>query len=628
MTKTKSSISTKPTKCGLSSLHGTPVLVVPALEMHNLELKRVLGAVFLMEQGVWLFPAFVPYIDDVVRDLQIVLDEIEFSPEAQAHIAECENVSVTLGQETIPTEYREGFKFVTKPYAHQTEALNYALLMLRCGIFYDMGLGKTKIVVDLIRHERQKALILTPVVGITTWFNEAELHSGGELKVGRLVGTPKKKRAIIAESPGFDILVAGYDTAKRYYDDIINTFEYTIIVADESHNLRTSKSARTKGAVALSARATRRIIMSGTPSLGNPLHLWGQLQFMGKFIPAKDFWTFRRFYAVTLKAQPKIIVGYKNLEMLNEKVGRVSIRKMKDECLDLPPRQVIDVPFEVSAEQKKRYNELVDGACTMLQDGTMYEAAHSAAVIQKLLQILSGFFIIPLPDICDGCEQLKVCVADDIKPYTGRCLVKQRAPEKQLELLKSNPKLEALEGLLDSILAEESNKVIVWGYFRAELDIIGGLLKKKGIRYVRVDGSNSNKAQDIAKEFNETPEIRVYLANISTGVALTLTSAAYMIYYGLTYKLDEYLQSMDRNYRIGQTKKVITYRLIAQKSVLEYVAKALRNKMDIAATLIDRVDCIVCDRNVICLDAGVIPFSSECVYSDRVSRVITHPQKL
>jgi len=339
-----------PVVCGFSHLHGTPVFVVPMLAQNNRELTRVLGGVFLSAQGVWLFPGFYPYAKDVVRDLKLVLPEIQLSPEAQSHLEICENTEALITQQPIPSEFHEGFEFITKPYEHQIEALKFAILMIRCGIFYDMGLGKTKIVIDLIRHEQQKALILTPVVGITTWFNEAHLHSGGVLRVERVIGSPKKKRQAIMDSPEADILVVGYDTAKHYYDEIINTFEYNIIVADESHNLRTSKSARTKAAIALSARASRRVLMSGTPSLGNPLHLWGQLCFLGKFIPARDFWTFRKFYTMQHKAQPRIIVGYKNLEMLNDKVGKISIRKMKDECLDLPPRQIIDVPFDVSPE--------------------------------------------------------------------------------------------------------------------------------------------------------------------------------------------------------------------------------------------------------------------------------------
>lgn len=625
---TKSFATDTPVKCGFSHLHGTPVLVVPALEQDNREMQRVLGATFFPEQSVWLFPGFYPYIDDVVHDLKIVLPGIQFSPEVEEHLARCAETEKLIEQSDIPQVYRSDFEFATKPYQHQKEALNFALLLPRCGIFYDCGLGKTKVIVDLVRHEREKTLVLVPTVGVTTWLREIELHSGGELKAIRIVGTPKKKRKAIEESPNYDIVIVGYDTAKRYYDPLIHTFEYTTIVADESHNLRTGKSARTKAAIALSARASRRIIMSGTPSLGNPLHFWGQLSFLGRFIPAVDAWTFRRHFTLQAKHDRRFIVGFKNLGILNEKVNRIAIRRTKEACLDLPPRRVVDIPIDVSAEQKRTYNDLVDSACTELKDGTMYEAAHAAAVIQKLLQILSGFFIKPPPDICDGCEHVHTCVEQHIKPYTKFCHKDTGPAPRATYVMRDNPKLDALKDLLDSILAEERNKVIIWGYFVTELDLIAEMLEKNDINYVRVDGSNSSKAPDIAKRFNEDPKIKVYLANIATGTALTLTAAAYMVYFNLTYKLDEYLQSIDRNYRIGQESPVVVYRLTVPDSVLSFVAAALERKLDIATTLTTKISCALCAYNTKCSEDGVEPFSKDCIYDDRVACVITHPQKL
>jgi len=628
MTKTNDVSNTATITCGFSLLHGTPVFVVPALERNNAELKRVLGATFLRDRMTWVFPGFYPFTQDVVRDLKIVIPGLQFSQEAQMHIVHADDVAAAVTAPSPPTAYREDFKFITEPFQHQRDALNYALRLYRCGIFYDCGLGKTKVIIDLIRHERQKTLVLVPVVGIDMWYNEIQLHGGGELTATCLTGTPKKKRAILEASPAYDVLIVGYDTAKRFYDGIINIFPYTTIVADESHNLRGNRSARTKGAIALAVRACRRIILSGTPSLGNPLHLWGQLQFLGKFIPAKDAWTFRRHYTVSPKSQPKMIVGYKNLDMLNDKVSRIAIRRTKEECLDLPKRRIIDVLFTPSNEQKKMYNELVDGACTMLLNGDLYESANAAATISKLLQILSGVFIEAPPAICDGCAHLKQCVDNNIKPFTRRCQ-KESTPRPQVvQRLKTNPKLEMLGELLDSILAEDRNKVIIWGYFIAELDVVEELLKKRNIGYVRVDGSNSSHAPAIAKAFNTDPTIRVYLANIATGVALTLTAATYTIYFGLTYKLDDYLQSMDRNYRIGQELPVVVYRLIAPDSVLGYVAEALQRKRDIAATLTDNIDCIMCARNVICLGLNTKPFGDGCVYRAKVGRVITHPQNI
>lgn len=614
--------------CGFYLLHGTPVLAVPALERNNAELKRVLGAMFLRKERVWLFPGFFPYISDVVRDLKIVIPGITFSPEAEMHIAFGQETESAVSDPSAPPAYRDGFEFVTKPYQHQIDGLNYALRLYRCAIFYDCGLGKTKIVIDLIRHEQRKTLILVPVVGIDMWYREIEFHSAGTISAVRMTGTPKKKLAAVEASPDHDVLIASYDTVKRYYDEIINTFPYELIVADESHNLRGNRSARTKCAAALSLRASRRIILSGTPSLGNPLHLWGQLNFLGKFIPAKDAWTFRRHYTVSPKSQPKMIVGYKNLDMLNDKVSRIAIRRTKEECLDLPPRQIIDVPFAPSREQKKMYNDLVDSAGTMLLDGTLYESANAAATVSKLLQILSGVFIEAPPPICDDCPHVKRCVDENVKPFTKRCK-KESTPRPQVvQRLKTNPKLDALGDLLESILAEERNKVIIWGYFIAELDVVEELLQKRKVGYVRVDGTNSSQASTIAKRFNDDPDIRVYLANIATGVALTLNAATYTVYFGLTYKLDDYLQSMDRNYRIGQELPVTVYRLIAPDSVLGYVAEALQRKKDIAATLTDKIDCLMCARNVVCLKHDTVPFGEGCVYRAKIKRVITHPQNI
>jgi SNF2 family DNA or RNA helicase len=619
-------------QCGFTRLHGTPVFVAPPGLPHQ-DVKRVFGATFMEERSLWLFPAFYPYTANVVRDLKIVFgSSLQFSPEALAHIAECERITEEMKQKPYPFPLREGFEFVTKPYEHQVEALKYALRNLRCGILYDMGLGKTKIAVDLIRHEREKTLILTPVVGIKMWLREIGIHAGpGELKVLPLVGTGKaKKKAKIDEAGDYDVVIVGYDTAKRYAEDIIKAFPYTTIIADESHNLREKSSERTKAACYLASRAARRIIMSGTPSLGNPLHLYGQLHFLAPYIPAKSFWVFRCLYTVQSKYNKKITTGYKNLDHLNDKVQRTCIRKTKEECLELPERTIIDYPFQVVGTQRDLYNQLVIEACASLEAGKLYEAPHAAAVLQKLLQVLSGMFIEPLPEICDGCMYVHSCVEEKIRPYTKRCMKVTTPPAQAVTRLKENPKLDALAELLDEILAEPKNKVIIWGYFKAELDMVQELLEARNTPFVRVDGSNSSQAQDIATRFNTNPDIRVYLGQIATGVALTLTAARYMIYFGLSYSLDFYLQSRDRNYRIGQDEKVFVYRLVCDNSVGQVLVKALEQKIDVANTLTDRIDCLLCrqEKDRDCFVQGIQPFKSGCVYQDKIRRIVTQPEPL
>lgn len=620
-------------ECGLSTLHGTPIFVIPRPEhVHSQEVKRILGATYDKASGVWLFPAYYPFIFDVLHDFDVVFGAgcVQFTPEANNEISANRMVEAELAQTPFPEVYRSDFRFITEPRTYQRQGLAYMLRVPRCGVFYDMGLGKTKMIIDFLRHEKQKALVLAPLVAVRMWPDQAREHGGDELRVLCFLGkSAEQRRGVLENLAGVDVLVAGYDSAKRYADEIMEAFPYTIIVADESHNLRSHDSDRTKATLRLASKAHRRVIMSGTPSLGNPMHLYGQMRFLAHFFPG-DFWHFRQNYTVRAKRNPRILVGFKNLSLLNEKIHRVCIRKMKEDCEDLPERTIIDVPFEVSAEQRKMYNELVVEACTELEEGKIYEAPHAAAVLQKLLQILSGFFIVPPPNICDGCAHLEECVPNKIQPYTKRCYVQSTPLPQAVKRLEKNSKLDALGELLDSILVEERNKVIIWGFFTAELDIVAEYLEKNDIRYVRVDGTNSETAPQVAKAFNADPDIRVYLAQIATGVSLTLNSAAYTIYYGLTYKLDEYLQSMDRNLRLGQDKAVFVYRLIASRSVLEFVADALAQKVDIAAALANTINCVLCrhakERD--CLAKGILPFGSGCVHKDRVNRVVTRPELL
>lgn len=619
--------------CNVTRWRGTPVFVLPSLGQY---LKRIYGSTFIPGKGFWLFPAYYPVFEDVVHDIELVVPEAKYTDKALEHIDEMRalHAQVTHGG----VDYRSDFEFITTPYAHQEEALKFALALPRCGIFYDMGLGKTKIVVDLIRHEQKKTLVLSPSVGVDVWLHESTVHSGDKLRAVALKGTPKKRAKLLDEdAQKADVVIVSYDTAKREHDNLIDKYPYEIIVADESHFLRGNKSARTKCAQSLASRAHRRIILSGTPSLGNPIHLWGQLAFLAPYLPAKDFWTFKRRYCITgessdyrlpIKVRRNMVVGFKNMDHLNTKVQKVAVRVKKEDCLDLPKRTIQDVHFDIAGEQRKTYNKFADRLAVELESGEAYEPANAAIAIQKLLQTLSGFFIVPLPNICDGCKHVAKCVTEGAKPYTKKCRVRQKAPPVEFQDLKANPKMDALEEKLEGILAEDRNKCIVWGWFRHELDMIEAMLKKKGVTYLRIDGSNSTKGPEYSQKFNEDPSIRVWLAQVSTGVALTLTGASYMIYYNLPYDLGHYQQAMDRNYRIGQERPVFVYRMTCKDSVLEYVAASLSQKKNIADTLTDDINCIVCKKSLICIAKGFRPFGEGCLYKSKTARARIKPKKL
>ena len=149
--------------------------------------------------------------------------------------------------------------------------------------------------------------------------------------------------------------------------------------------------------------------------------------------------------------------------------------------------------------------------------------------------------------------------------------------------------------------------------------MIEKLLKTNKITYVVGSGSH---IQDRINEFNTNPEIRVYLAQMATGVGVTINAATYMIYYELDWSLGTYLQSIDRNYRAGQTNRVTVYRLLGDGTVDMYKAKVLDEKKDVSALLTNKLACATCLRRFDCLKLHIELFDAGCIYQRSARRTV------
>ena len=139
----------------------------------------------------------------------------------------------------------------------------------------------------------------------------------------------------------------------------LKDIEYNIIVADESHNLNNISSQQTKVALGLAKQASRRYLMSGTPTLGDPRHLYAQMKFLSPAIIPEDWFKFSDMFLVRSSWNKHIVTGFKNIHILNARVQRIAIRKTKEECLDLPERSIITVPVVLTTVQKDLYNTLI-----------------------------------------------------------------------------------------------------------------------------------------------------------------------------------------------------------------------------------------------------------------------------
>jgi SNF2 family DNA or RNA helicase len=140
--------------------------------------------------------------------------------------------------------------------------------------------------------------------------------------------------------------------------------------------------------------------------------------------------------------------------------------------------------------------------------------------------------------------------------------------------------------------------------------------------FVRVQGGMSrDKLVEAMQLFNTDPVYRVYLAQVSTGVGITLNAANYSIYYNLPWSLEHYLQSLDRNYRIGQTRKVTVYRLIGRHTLDESKARALDQKIDFSALVTSSSVCATCpDYYTRCNKHKVKLYDTACKYDRTMMR--------
>jgi len=235
----------------------------------------------------------------------------------------------------------------------------------------------------------------------------------------------------------------------------------------------------------------------------------------------------------------------------------------------------------------------------------------------------------PIDDgFCDqaepgGCRYLEACVESRVRPHTPRCMVDSTRLPDEITEFDDNPKLTATAALLQDILVDPSAKVIIWCSFERELDLVSRMLTGTGTGHVRVDGTNSRDAQAMIDKFSAEMDIRVYLAQVSTGVGVTINAAAYMIFFSLPFSLITYEQAKNRNHRIGQTKKVTVYRMLGIGTPEPAIARLLDVKVDVDTSLTKRIDCLQCPGNPACIPEGTVPFDPGCIHKRSLERPVT-----
>jgi SNF2 family DNA or RNA helicase len=244
----------------------------------------------------------------------------------------------------------------------------------------------------------------------------------------------------------------------------------------------------------------------------------------------------------------QIVVGYKNLAELSERIEKFSYRVLKEDCLDLPDYTFMKRIIQLSPEQQKIYYQMKQIALAQL-DGKLMTTATALVQLMRLHQITCGHF-----------------TADDgtIKDI----------------------KNERLSTLMD-ILKEVENKAVIWAHYKHDIKAIVEAIEKEYGKdsYVTYYGETpfEERQGNIKKIQDPNSPVRFIIGTPQTGgYGITLTEANTMIYYSNGYDLEKRTQSEARINRAGQKRKMTYIDIIAQDTVDEKIVKALIKKMDIA----------------------------------------------
>ena len=152
----------------------------------------------------------------------------------------------------------------------------------------------------------------------------------------------------------------------------------------------------------------------------------------------------------------------------------------------------------------------------------------------------------------------------------------------------SSAKLDALSDIVDSA-AQEGGKLVIIARFLPEIDAITNMLERKSIGYSLITGAVKDRDEQV-RRFQEDADTNVFVGQIATaGLGITLTAADKMVFYSLDYSMSNFEQTKARIHRVGQRNLCTYIYLVAENTVDAKVLKALREKANLARTLID--DC-------------------------------------
>lgn len=343
-------------------------------------------------------------------------------------------------------------------------------------------------------------------------------------------------------------------------------FNPDLVIVDEAHKIKGGSSNTSRLLARLGEKVPRRMILTGTVMPHSPMDVYAQWRFLDPYafgdrraVPPKKatMGGFANQYAVYGGWMGQQVVGFKNLEKMENIMAERAIVVKKQDALDLPKTTDALVQVAFTPTESRHYEDMKKQLAAQLSTGQI-AVTNRLTQMLRLRQITCGY----LPD------------------DTGA-----------LEVFGTS-KLDTIKSLVQDTLSEES-RVVVFAYFKHEIAQLGKALTDKDTEIMVIDGDTHPRDRMAMRQRfgSNAPGRMVMITQIGTmSLAVNeLVTASHAIFSSLSLQRDEYIQARDRLDRIGQTQPVTFWHVVVPGTVDEVILKAHQQRTNLESAILDHV---------------------------------------
>ncbi|WP_160717814.1 DEAD/DEAH box helicase [Chitinophaga solisilvae] len=502
-----------------------------------------LASIGTKEKDGWQVPQFAaPVLEELLAHAGAATTDAAwkiFTLKRETAMAAIPEVPATL-QATLRPYQEEGFRWMTHLAAWGAGAC----------LADDMGLGKTiqSVALLLYRAALGPALVVCPASVIANWAAEIARFAPS-LNVSFLHNS--RREAVIGHAAPLDVIITSYGLLQSE-GKLLAGRQWGTVILDEAHHIKNHQTKTSRAAMML--QADFRVMLTGTPIQNQLTEIWNLFRFLNPgLLGSLDHFNEQFVYPVLRNPESTVKAHLRKL------LAPFILRRTKTAVLDeLPAKTEITRLIQLTPEE-----------------ATFYEALR-----RKAVENLETF------DATTAGQQRFRALAEISRLRMAACHPQLVDTESRI----SSSKLEAFLEITAELIANK-HRALVFSQFVKHLDIVRNALDQQQISYLYMDGATPVGQRDqLVKDFQSGNGELFLLSLKAGGIGLNLTAADYVIHLDPWWNPAVEEQASDRAHRIGQTRPVTVYRLVAQHTIEEKILALHNSKRDLADRLLEGSD--------------------------------------